>query len=287
MKNTRAVTLIEVLLSMAVLALLVAVVAPGLLLSSEQSKRKVCASHLRRLGQAMAVYAQDGGVFPAIGPMHPQSRGRGFYPPDRVTLPTSTTGVPSVTVDLWTLVRLGMATPAQFICPSTTDQPDPALDPSAYYDFLTIDNLSYGYQFQHDGAPPSPGLIGTQTAPTFPIMADANPYITGQITRTPTADRRSAERGNSLNHTRRVGQNVLFQDGQVRFETSPDVGLAGWADGFTVRRSRGRDNCYSGHIQNGQVDAGLPNSPTWRTSFNTEDGVLVYLGGKSDACLIP
>jgi len=51
-------------------------------------------------------------------------------------------------VDLWNLVRANNSTPKQFNAPSTTGEPDPAQNTSAYYDFLTEVNLSYAYQYQ-------------------------------------------------------------------------------------------------------------------------------------------
>ncbi len=79
----------------------------------------------------------------------------------------------------------------------------------------------------------------------------------------------------------------MFQDGHVRFEKGPDVGLAGLFDSINVKSSRGRDNIYTTHIQFSQVDPGLPNPPAWRTSLSTSSGIVVDPAGKSDAILIP
>jgi hypothetical protein len=236
----------------------------------------------------MYIYAQDEPhVFPAISvtagvPPSTASEGqfRLFYPQDRTTSP-STTGIPSPTVDLWALVRAGTVAPKQFICPSTTDAPDPAEDTMAYYDFLSMANLSYGYQFQHD---PDRSVIGLTSEPTFPILADGNPYVKGRVTGSLITDRQSEFRGNSANHANREGQNVLFQDGRVAFERGPDVGLPGNINpSLTV--SRGRDNCYTAHGETtgAPVDYGyLP--PIW---LDPEDIGFLNLGSRSDACLVP
>ena len=236
-----------------------------------------CNANLRGIGQSMYIYAQDGDLFPAIGPFGGKSEGRMeiFDPKTRSNRP-STTGIPSPTVDLWALVRANNTTPRQFICPETNDKPDPARDPTDYFDFLGPEHLSYAYQFQHDR---DRRVLGTSSEPIFPLMADANPYIKGQVKTSALEDRASKHRGNSTNHGKqRPGQNVLFQDGHVSFEKAPDVGMAGRSSRRTSA-SWGRDNCYTVFVRGTDktfVDPGI--APT-RTHCN--------LGGKSDGCLVP
>ena len=155
MKRKTGITLIELLAVIGIIALLISIVLPALSRARGPHRRTVCSANQRGIGQAMYIYAHDNGVFPAYANAHPQSQIRGFYNidgtgGDRQNIP-STTGTPSVTVDLWLLVRSSHATPKQFICPSTTDRQDPAQDVTAYFDFLEPANLSYAYQMQHDG----------------------------------------------------------------------------------------------------------------------------------------
>ncbi|MCG8403728.1 MAG: prepilin-type N-terminal cleavage/methylation domain-containing protein [Phycisphaerales bacterium] len=285
MKKTKAVTLIEMLIVIAILALLHSMLLPSLSRARELAKRTTCAAHLRGIGQAMYLYAEVSppGFFPSIAQVRDDGAMQvfggtaiGISNPnhiDRILQP-STTGIPSPTVDMWALLRMQTTTPRQFICPSTTDVPDPAADTLAYYDFLGSKHLSYAYQYQHDA---DREIVGTTSEPNFPVMADANPYIKGEITMTVLNDRRSQFRGNSTNHTNREGQNVLFQDGHVFFETGPDVGLPGIVDPLVSAISRGLDNCYTWTVPNGTVDPGAA-QPT--VSF-------IDLGGLSDACLVP
>jgi len=276
MRRPRAFTVIELLVSMAIVLMLMAILLPSASHSHERAKRTVCGTNLRGMGHAMVLYAsQDPFTFPSIGPTLYANTGRfrAFHGQDRIAVP-STTGIPSPTVDLWALVRPSYALPRQFICPSTTDRPDPAADVTTYYDFLAAPNLSYGYQFQHD---PNRRIIGPASEPTFPVMADANPYVKGGVSGSIQLDRISMYKGNSRNHRERDGQNVLFQDGHVVFENGPDLGLSGRTSIPQV--SRGRDNIYTWFAPNPMaiVDPGSA-APTWN---------VCNLGGRSDACLIP
>lgn len=273
----KAFTLIELLVVIAIIALLISILLPSLSRARELSKRTVCSANLRGIGQAMYIYAQDEpGIFPMIAETFtgaPANNMFLFRPIDRTLIP-ATTGVPSVTVDLWTLVRQNNTTPKQFICPSTTDVPDPAQDSLAYYDFLNERHLSYAYQYQHS---PNRQPLGTSSEPIFPVMADANPYLKGKVMVPIDVDRTSSFRGNSNNHTNREGQNVLFQDSHVSFEKGPDVGLSGLHNAGTV--SRGRDHIYTVHAPTGQIFVDPGNIAPTSTS--------VPIGTRSDACLVP
>jgi len=290
-KRLKAFTLIELLVVIAIIALLISILLPSLSRARELSKRTVCSANIRGIGQAMYIYAQDDPqIFPAIAATTGQAPSNAtegaaklFDPIDRINEPI-TVEAPSVSVDMWTVIRANNTTPKQFICPSTIDVPDFAQDTTVYYDFFQVGNVSYGYMYQHD---PNRRVIGPASEPNFPVMADANPYVKGKVQSTLSPDRKSQWRGNSNNHTNREGQNVLFVDGHVSWEKGPDVGLSGKVEsGLTS--SRGRDNCYS-TVSNvvAAVDAGsLKPELNINTDGSIQEGT-VNLGSKSDACLVP
>jgi len=285
-KKSKAFTLIELLVVVAIIALLISILLPSLSRARELSKRTVCLANVKGIGSAFYIYAQDDpGTFPCISAtagLPPSSATEGqfrvFFSADRTMAPP-TTGIPSPTVDMWAVVRAGFTTPKQFLCPSTTDVSDPAQDTSVYYDFYSSGNLSFAYQYQHD---PNFRVLGTTSDPTFPVLADANPYIKGGV-QTPLADdRTSGSRGNSVNHTNREGQNVLFLDSHANFEKAPDCGLSGkYKTSSTPYGPRGRDHIYTTHTLNTEVDWGT-NKPTYSGTSG-----MCNLGDKSDSCLIP
>jgi prepilin-type N-terminal cleavage/methylation domain-containing protein/prepilin-type processing-associated H-X9-DG protein len=285
-RRARAFTLIELLTVMAIMAALIAMSMPTLSRTREEAKRTVCMANQRGIGHAFYLYAMnapDPGVFPMIAQTSTatSSNMQIFNSVDR-TMEPSTTGIPSPTVDMWAVVRVSYALPKQFICPSTTDAPDPMADSTVYYDFASAANLSYAYQYQHS---PNRRTIGMSSEPVFPVLADSNPYIKGGIASPLISDRTGSGRGNSLNHTNREGQNVLYQDGHVEFEKGPDVGLSGLISAAVGKLSRGRDNCYSVHLFANPVDAGDA-KPSVSGSPGSEIGAC-NLGDKSDACLVP
>jgi prepilin-type N-terminal cleavage/methylation domain-containing protein len=293
LKKLKAFTLIELLVVIAIIALLISILLPALSRARELSKRTVCSSNLRGIGQAFYIYAQDGDLFPAqfagsntlpgyTGAMT-LFWGSGVAQARRSQINfTLVSQVPIPTVDMWKVIKDLNSTPKQFICPSTTDVADVAQDTTLYFDFEKFETLSYGYQMQYASVdnPKQSRPIGTTTQGLFPFLADGNPYIKGRLLQPDLSSDRSGQgKGNSFNHTAREGENVLFSDGHVEFTKSPDVGFAGLVN-TSLAGSRGRDNIYSVHVDAGGSTFMDPGSvaPT---------ATLCRIGSPSDACLVP
>lgn len=278
MYKRKALSLVEALLLIIVLLLLMLIMSSGSMgtCSSGNDLTARCAANLRAIGQGMYIYAQDDPqVFPAIGGTRVENDGlmRIFDPTDRTTFPTG--DVPSPTVDLWYSLRNNIVRTDKYVCPWTNDEPDPALWPPDYYDFLSPNNLSYAYQYQHD---PDRRVVGTSSAPDTVVLADSNPYIKGAIDDDIYNDRLGDGHGNSTNHRARSrGQNVLFQDSHVELEATPANGEFGRAD--AALGGYGHDNMYS------LYDSTEPVTVDPGSYAPTE--AWCNLGGRSDACLVP
>jgi len=291
-KKLKAFTLIELLVVIAIIALLISILLPALSRARELSKRTVCSSNIRGIGQAFYIYAQDGDLFPSQ--FVPIQVGNGAISvflgggwtgianaSVRRIQPefqnTGNTTIPIVTCDMWKVIKDLNSTPKQWICPSTVDLADSSQDTTVYFDFERKEAVSYGYQVQYPRQDINMRPIGTTTQGLFPLLADANPYLKGNLRTTDLSlDRQGAGKGNSMNHTGREGENVLFSDGHVDFTKSPDVGYSG-EKGFPW--SRGRDNIYTVHVDvtSQFMDPGARAPTTDKAE----------LGSRSDTCIVP
>lgn len=85
--NRRAFNLVELLIAVAIMAVLVSVLLPALLHARRASQTTVCASHMRQLGTAFQSYVQDHRRFPKTDST-PEWRYSGvdFVGPERVPM---------------------------------------------------------------------------------------------------------------------------------------------------------------------------------------------------------
>jgi prepilin-type N-terminal cleavage/methylation domain-containing protein len=232
----RGFTLIELLVVISIIALLVAILMPGLSKARELARRASCKSNISAVGKGVGIYSaanQDRWMWINGG----NGVGQNWATTTTGTNRALTNGPASngstlynVSALLFILVRDGQA-PGVFVCPSTTDTPDPnvkvnttkfAWDFTPYASFQA-EHVSYSYQAPDANNSAGGGVTGNAQSGLV-VMADRTPdYAGGSIGGTSrvsnfpwnaigTNDPRA---GMSANHSDGETINLLFADMHV------------------------------------------------------------------------
>jgi prepilin-type N-terminal cleavage/methylation domain-containing protein len=239
----RGFTLIELLVVISIIALLVAILMPGLSKARELARRASCKANISAVGKGIAIYTaanRDQWMWmQSSGTWDSTSIGANMGDAN------STTNR-SISALLFMLIKDGQG-PAIFTCPSTSDTPDPNSKNGATFnaDFNGSGNggqehLSYSYQCPigdaNTGANCKSGVTSSSEAGVV-VLADRTPQYSssttvGNCTYTATfnwttpggADLRS---GMSANHTAGEMINLLFADLHVGDSTGrADCGIS-------------------------------------------------------------
>ncbi len=177
MSKRKGFTLIELLVVVAIIALLISILLPSLSRAREITKRAVCASNLRGIGQGFKVYSNDNSDWYPIAPYaDPPSTGT----PDQTSetfithmednlytqMTSNNLSTRHPSRDLFMLIIDGTCTAKQFVCPSSGDSEDDLRNVSSgqqvasqpgvnRFDFKGYPFLSYGSQipFGNRGKP--------------------------------------------------------------------------------------------------------------------------------------
>jgi hypothetical protein len=186
----------------AIIALLISILLPSLARAREITKRAVCASNLRGLGQGMKVYANENFDWFPIAPFAEPSDAAGVEPQATEVSFTTYMGnklkTQLVSADyntvhpsrsLFMLVVAGSCTQKQFVCPSSGDAEDDMRNHEGTqvvaaqaginrFDFRGYPFVSYGYQvpFGRYGRP------NESLDPRMAVGADKSPYFDGGTT---------------------------------------------------------------------------------------------------------
>lgn len=207
-------TLVELLVVVAIIALLVAILAPALSRVKQQAERIVCGTNLRGLGNACQVYATSfEGEYPIQGQgynaVHEWGWTTSGFQDGGLKDWANTDGTITVGASLYLLIREADVTPKQFVCPSGDEKPydgeniggpgDSALDIVELWDFGSYkgnvgtrgkgprhgpkNHVSYSYQLPYVTKPGFPAYPPDSSSDaSIAIMADKNPWFDPKLT---------------------------------------------------------------------------------------------------------
>ena len=198
MKRRQGFTLIELLVVVAIIALLISILLPSLARAREITKRAVCASNLRGIGQGFKTYSNDNfDWFPSTPYLElttpsQNNNAVSFVNQMAANLMSQLASNPvpaslHPSRALFILVIDGTCTANQFICPSSGDSQDDLRNRDASggnevaaqlgqnrFDFRGYPYLSYGYQMPFGPrAKPNENLDSRMA-----LMADKGPFFT-------------------------------------------------------------------------------------------------------------
>jgi type II secretory pathway pseudopilin PulG len=249
-------TLTDVLVAVVTITLLMAILMPALGGSRQTAIRLVCQTNLTGIGRTMTVFANEnngrfpraggpGSIWTAHGKLRYWDGGLWGTEDEAFGIVRDTDGeiiIPgkaTVTSSFFLLVKYEMATPKLFVCKGDAGAMEFKMsyfpwslisdmndawdfgDGSRPYRILPGQFVSYTYHLPYSKSASNVTSFGITDVshPASPVCADRNPFMDKNAPDTEVGDNSASHRGK--------GQNVLYRDGSVRFETKVNVGIAG------------------------------------------------------------
>ncbi len=233
--NHRGFTRLDALV-VGVVCLVLVLLAPILLAEPRaQSARVVCAANLSQIGKTMFVYANDhDAALPRVGGRSTSWGAVANWAAlnRQMAYGLAADGVggkATISASLFLLVKYHQAPTRLFVCPSDKGTsefklqdvvpPVPSMTLADAWDFgpLAISWASCSFAYH---CPFGSYYLTTARDPNLAVAADRSPWF-----KSPGGDMTSVGKtGNTIAHGRK-GQNVLFLDGRVTFETQASCGL--------------------------------------------------------------
>jgi len=267
MRDLRGFTIIELVVVVAIIALLATMLLPVLGQVRWVARRGVCMGQLRNATDGLLIYASSAtnkGYLPTRGFKDARFDVIGSdLTSEKGWVDGSYDAADSNSRNLFLAVRLKHVQPGLLVCPNTEDKPAATSSGGqAHYDFDvdvggTYENkLSYSYHLQFADRDGAPGYPLTNSADTrMAVLADRNPFVIYVNAQGQTAAATgggfqaieirippgvTASRANSPNHDGK-GQNVAFLDGRVKWTDAPTVG----PDARMISGQDHSDNIYT------------------------------------------
>lgn len=266
-RSRRGFTLVDLAVCLLVVALATTALLAQRASSREIAFRVKCASNLRQIGQAILLYSNENkGRYPrAKADVNTADKPtaytdwQGGDAPDQQADPfggESKLEANDVTAALFLLLRTQDIGSDVFICPSSPNKKwnfgGKKMTALNNVNFPSGKYLSYSYvnPYGSEAAISKGYKINSSLMPDFAVAADMNPGGEELLTLSPDSPAEQMQAANNPFHLKE-GQNVLYGDGHVEFQSNPLVGVA-------------RDNIYTygvSDFDNNKSGQGVVGSP--------------------------